>query len=54
MPADTLLEITHEMKLDHDNVRDLFERYKVSEEEVLKKKITHTLIKEMMIHGYSK
>ncbi|CDO73569.1 hypothetical protein BN946_scf185014.g39 [Trametes cinnabarina] len=47
----TYLDVTHEIKLDHDNVRDLFERYKAATDLNQKTIIANTLIREMAIHG---
>ncbi|KAI0811209.1 hypothetical protein BC629DRAFT_1038401 [Irpex lacteus] len=48
----SLLDVTHEVKLDHDNVRDLFERYKTATSDATQKKsIANTLIREMAVHG---
>ncbi|RPD66426.1 hypothetical protein L226DRAFT_609269 [Lentinus tigrinus ALCF2SS1-7] len=49
--ASNYLEVTHEIKLDHDNVRDLFERYKQTTDLKQKALIANTLIREMAVHG---
>jgi len=46
-----LLEVTREIKIDHDNVRDLFDRFKASTDADQKKAIANTLVREMAIHG---
>jgi hypothetical protein len=46
-----LLDVTREIKLDHDNVRDLFSRYKSATEAEQKKALANTLIREMAIHS---
>lgn len=45
------LDVTQEIKKDHDNVRDLFDRYKAATDLHEKKLIANTLIREMSIHG---
>ncbi|THG93116.1 hypothetical protein EW026_g8028 [Hermanssonia centrifuga] len=47
----SLLDVTNEIKIDHDNVRDLFQRYKNATNEDEKKLIANTLIREMAIHS---
>ncbi|KAI0082150.1 hypothetical protein K474DRAFT_830981 [Panus rudis PR-1116 ss-1] len=47
----SLLKVAKEVSLDHDNVRELFDRYKSASEVALKAKIANTLIREMAIHG---
>ncbi|KAI0333538.1 hypothetical protein GY45DRAFT_1344001 [Cubamyces sp. BRFM 1775] len=49
--ASNYLDVTHEIKIDHDNVRDLFERYKATTDLNQKTTIANTLIREMAIHG---
>ncbi|KAI0780639.1 hypothetical protein BD413DRAFT_463165 [Trametes elegans] len=49
--ATSHLDVTHEIKLDHDNVRDLFERYKAATDLKEKATIANTLIREMAVHG---
>ncbi|RPD66428.1 hypothetical protein L226DRAFT_454385 [Lentinus tigrinus ALCF2SS1-7] len=51
---DCYLDITQEMKIDHDNVRDLFDRYHRASSRKLKGMIANTLIREMAIHGEAK
>ncbi|KAI0082151.1 hypothetical protein K474DRAFT_1681502 [Panus rudis PR-1116 ss-1] len=46
-----LLDVTREIKLDHDNVRDLFDRFKASSDLDEKKAIANTLIREMAVHS---
>ncbi|KAI0781893.1 hypothetical protein C8Q75DRAFT_728365 [Abortiporus biennis] len=48
-----LLDVTREIKVDHDNVRDLFERYKAATDINEKRVIANTLVREMAIHGDS-
>ena len=38
------------MKLDHDNVRDPFERFQATSDKIQKAKIANTLIREMAVH----
>ncbi|PSR72491.1 hypothetical protein PHLCEN_2v11642 [Hermanssonia centrifuga] len=47
----TWLDVTQEIKIDHDNVRDLYERYTRASSLEDKKVIANTLIREMSIHG---
>ncbi|KAI0702976.1 hypothetical protein C8T65DRAFT_655250 [Cerioporus squamosus] len=49
--ATNMLDVCHEIKLDHDNVRDLFERYKATTNRDEKATIANTLVREMAIHG---
>ncbi|KAH9857188.1 hypothetical protein C2E23DRAFT_865769 [Lenzites betulinus] len=49
--TNTHLDVTHEIKLDHDNVRDLFERYQATTDHKQKVDIANTLIREMAVHG---
>ncbi|KAJ2994492.1 hypothetical protein NUW54_g7542 [Trametes sanguinea] len=49
--ASNHLDVTHEIKIDHDNVRDLFERYNAATDLNEKTTIANTLIREMAIHG---
>ncbi|PCH37699.1 hypothetical protein WOLCODRAFT_65056 [Wolfiporia cocos MD-104 SS10] len=49
-----LLDVTREIKLDHDNIRELLERYKKTTDIDAKKPIANTLIREMAIHGDAK
>ncbi|KAI0779824.1 hypothetical protein C8Q74DRAFT_1198490 [Fomes fomentarius] len=46
-----LLDVTHEIKLDHDNVRDLFERFQAAVDTAEKATLANTLVREMAIHG---
>jgi len=45
------LNVANEIKLDHDNVRDLYERFKVATTSDEKGVIANTLIREMAIHS---
>ncbi|KAI0344522.1 hypothetical protein BDW22DRAFT_1326619 [Trametopsis cervina] len=45
------LDITQEIKIDHDNVRDLFSRFKQSTDAKDETLIANTLIREMSVHG---
>ncbi|KAJ8083349.1 hypothetical protein PM082_009221 [Marasmius tenuissimus] len=47
------LDIAREIKLDHDNVRDLFERFKLATSKDEKGIIANTLIREMAVHSDS-
>ncbi|RPD63892.1 hypothetical protein L227DRAFT_365415 [Lentinus tigrinus ALCF2SS1-6] len=49
--ATNFLDVTHEIKLDHDNVRDLFERFRAASDRDEKATLANTLIREMAIHG---
>ncbi|KAI0072704.1 hypothetical protein K474DRAFT_1667469 [Panus rudis PR-1116 ss-1] len=49
--ATGLLDVTKEIKIDHDNVRELFQRYKSAQTLDEKKVLANTLIREMSIHG---
>jgi len=51
MAYNNTLDVTQEIKLDHDNVRDLFERYKSASDKDERGMIANTLIREMAIHG---
>lgn len=51
MASNTTLCVAQEIKLDHDNVRDLFQRYKSATDPKQKKAIANTLIREMAVHG---
>lgn len=51
MAATNRLDVVHEIKVDHNNVRDLFERYKAASDLAEKTAIANTLIREMAIHG---
>ncbi|KAG7091423.1 hypothetical protein E1B28_010460 [Marasmius oreades] len=46
-----MLNIASEIKLDHDNVRDLFERFKAATTKDEKGIIANTLIREMAVHS---
>jgi len=46
-----LLDVTREIKLDHDNVRDLFERFQNAKDQDQQAAIANTLIREMAVHG---
>jgi hypothetical protein len=45
------LDLAKEIKIDHDNVRDLLARYQAADEPELKKALASTLIREMAVHG---
>ncbi|KAI0775648.1 hypothetical protein BD413DRAFT_652053 [Trametes elegans] len=49
--SSNLLEVTREIKLDHDNVRDLFARFKAATDLKEKATLANTLVREMSIHG---
>ncbi|KZT27336.1 hypothetical protein NEOLEDRAFT_1130869 [Neolentinus lepideus HHB14362 ss-1] len=49
--ATTKLDVTQEIKLDHDNVRDLWSRFQAATAREEKANIANTLIREMAIHG---
>jgi len=49
--ATTKLDVTQEIKLDHDNVRDLWSRFQAATAREEKASIANTLIREMAIHG---
>ncbi|KAH9930884.1 uncharacterized protein B0H18DRAFT_929974 [Fomitopsis serialis] len=51
MASAQLLDITREIKLDHDNVRELFDRYKTATDPKTKKAVANTLIREMAVHS---
>ena len=46
-----LLEVTQEIRIDHDNVRDLLSRFKTESDPEMKKAIANTLVREMAIHS---
>lgn len=46
-----LLDVGTEIKIDHDNVRDLHSRYKAATDKAQKWAIANTLVREMAIHG---
>ncbi|KAI0829654.1 hypothetical protein BC628DRAFT_1408503 [Trametes gibbosa] len=45
------LEVTKEIKLDHDNVRDLYDRFRATTDLKQKATLANTLVREMAIHG---
>jgi len=45
------LDVCHEIKLDHDNVRDLFSRFQSASAQDERASIANTLIREMAIHS---
>ena len=47
----TLLDVTQEIRIDHDNVRDLYTRFKSASDKAEKWAIANTLIREMAIHS---
>ncbi|KAI0373411.1 hypothetical protein BV20DRAFT_735039 [Pilatotrama ljubarskyi] len=49
--SNNLLEVTKEIKIDHDNVRDLFDRFKAATDLKEKAILANTLVREMAIHG---
>ncbi|EMD38246.1 hypothetical protein CERSUDRAFT_93778 [Gelatoporia subvermispora B] len=49
--SSSLLEVGREIKLDHDNVRDLFDRYKAASGHDEKVALANTLIREMAVHS---
>ncbi|TFK50060.1 hypothetical protein OE88DRAFT_309015 [Heliocybe sulcata] len=49
----TLLDVTNEIKVDHDNVRDLWSRFQAATEKQERAVIANTLIREMAVHGDS-
>lgn len=49
--AARLLDVTQEIKIDHDNVRDLWARYQEPTNQVNKRALANTLIREMAIHS---
>lgn len=51
MAATNSLDVAHEIKVDHNNVRDLFQRYTAASDPADKTAIANTLIREMAIHG---
>ncbi|KAI0675012.1 hypothetical protein C8Q78DRAFT_1010010 [Trametes maxima] len=46
-----MFDVTKEIKLDHDNVRDLFDMFKAAADLKQKAALANTLIREMTIHG---
>lgn len=51
MAAAISLDVAHEIKVDHNNVRDLYQRYTAASDPADKTAIANTLIREMAIHG---
>ncbi|KAL1944728.1 hypothetical protein VTO73DRAFT_3158 [Trametes versicolor] len=51
MAATNSLDVAHEIKVDHNNVRDLYQRYTAASDPADKTAIANTLIREMAIHG---
>ncbi|KZT63666.1 hypothetical protein DAEQUDRAFT_770409 [Daedalea quercina L-15889] len=49
--ANAQLDVTREIKLDHDNVRELFQRYKTTTDAPTKKAIANTIIREITVHS---
>ncbi|KAH9892833.1 hypothetical protein C8Q73DRAFT_837118 [Cubamyces lactineus] len=49
--SNAMLDVTKEIKIDHDNVRDLFDRFKVATDLKVKAILANTLVHEMTIHG---
>jgi hypothetical protein len=47
----SLLDVAHEIKLDHDNVRDLYARFTAATAVDEKAAIANTMIREMAIHA---
>ncbi|TFY76954.1 hypothetical protein EWM64_g7058 [Hericium alpestre] len=47
----SLLDTATEIRIDHDNVRELFERYQSASSKDEKAVIANTLVREMAIHG---
>ena len=45
------LDVVQQIKIDHDNVRELCERYKAESNVDMKKAIANTLVREMSMHG---
>ncbi|KAL7416521.1 hypothetical protein BDY24DRAFT_358926 [Mrakia frigida] len=50
MATGTSLDIFHEIKIDHENVRDLYNRFKVAEFDEQKLAIVNTLVREIVVH----
>ncbi|KZT70423.1 hypothetical protein DAEQUDRAFT_810601 [Daedalea quercina L-15889] len=51
MASAQLLDVTTEIKLDHDNVRELFQRYKSTTDAATKRAIANTLLREIAVHS---
>ncbi|EPQ57933.1 hypothetical protein GLOTRDRAFT_56434 [Gloeophyllum trabeum ATCC 11539] len=51
MATATKLDVLEEIKLDHDNVRDLWSRFQAATSREEKASIANTLIREMAVHG---
>ncbi|KDQ07740.1 hypothetical protein BOTBODRAFT_192202 [Botryobasidium botryosum FD-172 SS1] len=51
MSTTSNLDVTQEIKLDHDNVRDLWTRFQAASARDEKSAIANTLIREMAIHS---
>ncbi|KAI0655929.1 hypothetical protein C8Q70DRAFT_922774 [Cubamyces menziesii] len=49
--TNAMLDVTKEIKIDHDNVRDLFDRFKAATDLKQKVILANTLVREMAIHG---
>ena len=49
--ASRLLDVSQEIELDHDNVRDLWARYLVATHQPVRRAIANTLIREMAVHS---
>jgi hypothetical protein len=47
----SLLDVTQEIRIDHDNVRDLYSRFKSETDKDTKWAIANTLVREMAIHS---
>ncbi|KDQ57006.1 hypothetical protein JAAARDRAFT_69977 [Jaapia argillacea MUCL 33604] len=45
------LDVAHEIKLDHDNVRDLWSRFQASSDKNERAVLANTLVREMAVHG---
>ena len=48
-----LLNVAEQIKLDHDNVRDLYQRFKVEKDKTQLAILANTLIREMAVHSDS-
>lgn len=51
MASGQLLDVTREVKFDHDNVRDLFARFQSTNDRTMKTAIANTFVREMEIHN---
>ncbi|KAI0334958.1 hypothetical protein GY45DRAFT_1241404 [Cubamyces sp. BRFM 1775] len=49
--SNAMLDVTKEIRIDHDNVRDLFDRFKAATDLKEKAILANTLVREMAIHG---